>query len=395
MKLSKSTILNYKTDFRLVSGYREDSGGYFSVARTQQFVSQCSRRLKQQQISPKRHSEVRKAASLLCEMYQTGSLQSKRLPYANTKFLHKGYQDLLDAFTSGKEATLSRKTLSTYSLITKAFLMDMERHEYMDFENISCRDIGTALSRLSTSYRLSMASVMVALRSFFTFMRDKQLLQTDYTPALMLKSAERRYVIKGFSSGEMSRILNVVDRETAQGKRDYAILILGMHTGLRGTDVVNLTVDSIDWKRDELRIVQSKTKNPLELHLEPIVGNAIVDYLLHGRPAPVYESGFVFLSTRPPFNKLQGVGSINNFLYNYMDKAEVSHMSGERKGFHSFRRALATDLLEAGIETVVISNILGQANPNSVRSYLSLSQGKLKECALSLEGFALAREGLS
>jgi integrase len=167
-----------------------------------------------------------------------------------------------------------------------------------------------------------------------------------------------------------------------------------MHTGLRGADVVNLTYDSIDWERDELRIMQSKTKNPLELHLEPVVGNAIADYLLQARPTPAYESSFLFLSTKPPFNKLQGVGSINDFLYNYMDKAEVSHRSGERKGFHSFRRALATDLLEAGVETVVISNILGQVNLNSVRSYLSLSQSKLKECALSLDGFALAREEL-
>lgn len=394
MKLSKGTILNYKTDFRLVSGYRENRDGYFSVARTQRFVSKSYLRQKRQEICRDRYAEIRKAAELLCEMYQTGGLRSRRLPYANSKSLHKVYQELLDAFVSGKAATLSQKTICTYSIITKAFLLDLEQHGYMGFEGVSCWDIGVALSRLSSVYKLSMASVMVALRSFFAFMHDRQLLSTDYTPALMLRPAERRYVIKGFSSEEMSRILNAVERDKAQGKRDYAILILGMHTGLRGADVVNLTLDNIDWERDELRVVQSKTKNPVEMHLEPIVGNAIADYLLHGRPAPVSESGFVFLSTSPPFNKLQGVGSINNFLYKYMDKAEVSHLSGERKGFHSFRRALATDLLEAGVETVVIGNILGQVNPNSVRSYLSLSQSKLKECALSLEGFVLAREEL-
>ena len=390
--LSQKTIRNYKHCFRMVHSYHEDVGEvYFTTELTQKFILGLPQRLKQEQISKKKFSDLRKAASLLCEMYTTGNIKWKRLTWGG-KIRGEEYNRLLNSYVIGKEKNLSQKTIQTHRGIITSFLADMERQGYADFAEVKRCDIGVALSRLSVSYSGSMASVLVALRSFFRFLYEKQLLLTDYTSALIVRAATRRTVIRGFSADEMSRVLSVVDRSTAQGRRDYAILMLGMHTGLRGIDVLNMTHESIDWERDTLRIVQSKTKKALELHLEPIVGNAIVDYLLNGRPAK--ESRHIFLGVKAPFDKLRGVGSINNFLYRYMDKAKVSRLPGERRGFHSFRRSLATDLLEAGIDPATISNILGQANPNSVRSYLSLNQIQLKDCALSMAGFAVSRGDL-
>lgn len=75
-----------------------------------------------------------------------------------------------------------------------------------------------------------------------------------------------------------------MDKETAIGKRDYGILLLAKKTGLRSVDIVNLQFNNIDWKNDEIHIIQHKTNRPLILPLEPDVGNAIYDYILHGRP---------------------------------------------------------------------------------------------------------------
>lgn len=66
--------------------------------------------------------------------------------------------------------------------------------------------------------------------------------------------------------------------------RDNAILHLLLYTGLRGIDIVQLKLQSIDWSRDCMKLVQSKTKTELELPLLPVVGNALYDYIITERP---------------------------------------------------------------------------------------------------------------
>lgn len=74
--------------------------------------------------------------------------------------------------------------------------------------------------------------------------------------------------------------------------------------GLRCGDIVALRLDQIDWRRDEIHLVQHKTSAPLTLPLSTETGNAIADWLLHGRPAcEVLE---VFVRVYAPFVKLRG-----------------------------------------------------------------------------------------
>jgi integrase len=75
-----------------------------------------------------------------------------------------------------------------------------------------------------------------------------------------------------------------VDRRTPRGKRDYAILLLLVTYGLRGREVVALTLNDVDWKRELLAIPDRKAGQSTAFPLSKSVGEAIVDYLQHGRP---------------------------------------------------------------------------------------------------------------
>lgn len=63
-------------------------------------------------------------------------------------------------------------------------------------------------------------------------------------------------------------------------------------------------------------------------------------------------------------------------------------------GLHIFRHHLATDLLAKEVPLPVISKILGHASPISTETYLSADFAHLKECALSIESFAIGLEVL-
>lgn len=77
-----------------------------------------------------------------------------------------------------------------------------------------------------------MQGVMTALRSFCKFLVDAHITEINQLSAFRTSVAPRRKVIFGFTRHEVDAILNAVDKETAIGKRDYAILLLAKKTGL-------------------------------------------------------------------------------------------------------------------------------------------------------------------
>lgn len=67
-----------------------------------------------------------------------------------------------------------------------------------------------------------------------------------------------RKIIKIYDQNER----NSIDRVLAQGvlsKRDTAICMMLMETGIRGVDICNLKLTDIDWKKDIIYITQKKT----------------------------------------------------------------------------------------------------------------------------------------
>lgn len=152
-------------------------------------------------------------------------------------------------------------------------------------------------------------------------------------------------------------MLNQVVRNTSKGKRDYALLFLAVHTGLRSIDIVNLKLTDIDWKNNEIRIVQRKTSRILILTLEPDTGTALADYILYGRPNS--NVPYIFLRIYAPHIKLSDFGSAGNILIKYRSMAGIVNSRGDGKSFHALRRSLGTWMLEVGVPITTISQVLG------------------------------------
>jgi integrase len=96
------------------------------------------------------------------------------------------------------------------------------------------------------------------------------------------------------------RLLGPVDRSSAKGKRDYAILLLACRLGLRAGDLGTLKLDHLRWAESTIEITQAKTGTPLRLPLSSEVGEALIDYLKSDRPQTTHRE--VFLKVIPPFD---------------------------------------------------------------------------------------------
>ena len=63
---------------------------------------------------------------------------------------------------------------------------------------------------------------------------------------------------------QIDLILATIDRVTSDGKRDYAILQLAAASGLRAGDIASLALDDIDWRSDEIHIIQGSVSFALQ-----------------------------------------------------------------------------------------------------------------------------------
>jgi integrase len=93
-----------------------------------------------------------------------------------------------------------------------------------------------------------------------------------------------------------------IDRRSAVGKRDYAILLLLTTYGLRANEVASLKLDDLDWRAVQMRIVERKAGNTTVYPLAGTVGDAIITYLREARPE--CSDRHVFLTVRAPFRPL-------------------------------------------------------------------------------------------
>ncbi|WP_407272974.1 tyrosine-type recombinase/integrase [Radiobacillus sp. PE A8.2] len=198
---------------------------------------------------------------------------------------------------------------------------------------------------------------------------------------------EHRKNIQYLSDGELDKIKKVIlDRNVNISFRTRAIGTLLVYTGLRSVDIAHLKLEDIDWENDTIKIIQSKTSNPLELPMEAMIGNALYSYISNERPKG--EQPFVFLKNKQGHSVI-GSSAVSKAVSKIMDAANIRMNHTDRRGTHIFRHKLASSMLAGSIPAPVISAILGHSSPHSLDTYVNTDFVHLKECALNVEMFPI------
>ena len=170
--------------------------------------------------------------------------------------------------------------------------------------------------------------------------------------------------------------LGSIDRNTAMGKRDYAMFSLIATYGLRACDVVALQLDGIKWRQRHIEVGQMKTGNPLELPLTDEVGSAIYDYLTGVPRYGNYRE--VFLRLKAPRGILKSTAVIEAF----QCWSRRSGLDIPYKGTHCLRHSYALYLFRRGLPLKTIGDLLGHRTPESTDVYIRLTTEDLREVAL-------------
>ena len=183
-------------------------------------------------------------------------------------------------------------------------------------------------------------------------------------------------VPRSISWDEVRRMLEVVDRRSAVGKRDYAILLLLVTYGLRAREITALTLDDIDWKRERLQVPERKAGHSTAYPLSPVVGEAILDDLRNGRPKSTDRHVF-FRVVAPPTPLTWN--AISARVGQHLRKANISV---PRPGSHTLRHTCVQRLVDAEFSLKVIGDYVGHRSPDSTEVYAKVAVEALREVAL-------------
>jgi len=80
-------------------------------------------------------------------------------------------------------------------------------------------------------------------------------------------AADQARILSVWELGEVTKILEAVDRANPSGKRDYAIILLITRLGLRGIDMKRLGFSDLDRPGNQQSVVQAKTGHRVQLPL--------------------------------------------------------------------------------------------------------------------------------
>ena len=184
------------------------------------------------------------------------------------------------------------------------------------------------------------------------------------------------------SAEEVQKVLDGCDRNTVEGRRDYAILMLLTKLGLRAGEVATLTLDDIDWRSGEM-LIHAKGRKRARLPVPPDVGAAIVAYLrgCHYRRSPCRR---LFLRTPAPHVGFVSGSAVTAIAKNALERAGIRGYA--HHGAHIFRHSLATELLRSGATLSEIGQLLGHERHDTTRIYAKVDLDRLRTLSLPWPG---------
>jgi site-specific recombinase XerD len=175
---------------------------------------------------------------------------------------------------------------------------------------------------------------------------------------------------------EVRRMLDVVERRTIRGRRDYAILLLLVTYGLRAHEVAKLTLEDVDWKRERLQVLERKAGHATVYPLAGVVGEALIDYLKRGRPET--EDRHLFFRVVAPQDPISAA-AVSSSVALYLHKAGIQV---RRAGSHTLRHTCVQRLIDAEFPLKTIGDYVGHRSSQSTRVYSKVAIASLREVAM-------------
>jgi integrase/recombinase XerD len=260
-------------------------------------------------------------------------------------------------------AWLSQQGVTEITAVTKNHVMDYQAHLYEQI-NRNGDPIGPSCQN----------HVLGIIKSFFRFLRENDYLASDPTRDVAYAKVPKRLPRSILSGSEAKKVIHAPNTKTALGYRDRTILEVLYSTGIRRQELVNLTVQDVDYQEGLVRVNNGKGSKDRVVPIGKIACRYIENYVKQVRPmlAKDPHENHLFLSIlghSPCFS------TIEEIVKKHTRKAKIKKTVSP----HTFRHTCATHMLRNKANIRHLQELLGHASLESTQVYAHVSITDLKE----------------
>ncbi len=265
------------------------------------------------------------------------------------------------------ERLYSSHTLDAYSRDLALFLQYVSPEKTLSLADLTALDVSDFrffLSRRAAQCinHSSMGRELSAIKSFFKWLSRNEYAQNA---AISIISSPRRAKIlpKALDQSDSFKILDEIQKlpkDTWQGLRDKAVLILLYGCGLRISEALSLNIGDISEKSTFLRIKGKGNKERI-VPLLPVIWQSISSYLA--------QSPYHLLTGEPLFVGARGERLSPRIIQRQIQKLRCQLQLPDTLTPHALRHSFATQLLEQGVDLRSIQQLLGHASLITTQRY--------------------------
>jgi len=283
---------------------------------------------------------------------------------------------LLEEFVSylSIERGLSKNTISSYRTDLVHFIEHLATNAIDDVDKVTRQDIMNYLLRLKEKgiSSNSISRALVAIKMFYRFLVQEKLAKEDVA-GVMESPKLIRPLPNVLGASEVDKLLTAPDLRDWIGIRDKAALELMYATGMRVSELVELSMDGLNL---DVGFIKCRGKGDKE-RIVPIgkaAKEAVERYAAKVRPKLQKKGGqdsHLFLS------RLGRKVSRVSFWKMIKKNAKLARI---KKGItpHTLRHSFATHLLERGADLRVVQEMLGHADISTTQFYTHINKERLK-----------------
>lgn len=261
------------------------------------------------------------------------------------------------------EKGLSDNTINSYRLDLRQF-NNWLKHEGEQFAEIDQLTIRLYKNYLGKKYKSrTIARKITALKGFCDYLTETGVLSHTLTISDQTKKSNRLPNV--LSQEQMEEMLASIPTHTLAGKRDKAIIELMYATGLRVSELTDLTLDRYYADEQFIRVIGKGNKERL-VPFGNYAKEAVVRYLYARQAAHIKPNPYLFLSNRQEKMTRQAIWKL---IKKYARAAGIPFEVTP----HTIRHTFATHLLENGVDLRAIQEMLGHSDISTTQIYVHLA----------------------
>jgi integrase/recombinase XerD len=233
------------------------------------------------------------------------------------------------------------------------------------------------ISTAGPLHRASKKHLSSSMRSFLRFAYIKGYLKYDLVEAVpVITTRKLDHLPESTPWESIQKLLTMPNRGTPAGRRDYAVMLLCIHYGLRIGQVMSLKLSDIHWQDGCIYFPACKQSNALRLPLHKEVVEALLDYIKSDRQNPNFKE--VFLTIR---GKQRPLSRHNHYYANIRKYYLKAGITSKSQGTRQLRHAFATRLLRQKVSIKAIADLLGHRHIETTFIYTKVDFDQLRTLA--------------